>query len=482
LQLLAGLQQSRDFEVVGFLDDDRMLVGQRLHGLPIYSARSLEVIYQRLDISHVLLALPHASRTRRAEILAEIKRYPLHVMTIPGMSDIALGNVAITDIRELDVADLLGRGPVVPEQSLLARNVAGRTLLVTGAGGSIGSELCRQILELEPRRIVLLDHSEYSLYAIHQELERLQLKQEGPRVDLVPVLGSVTDHARMDKVFSQWKPHSVYHAAAYKHVPMIEANVLDGINNNVMGTWVAARAAERHGTANFVLVSTDKAVRPTNIMGATKRLSEMVLQAFSDRSQTTRFAMVRFGNVLGSSGSVVPLFRQQIRDGGPVTVTHREVIRYFMTIPEAAQLVIQASAMASGGEVFVLDMGEPVRIMDLARNMIELSGLTVRDEDNPQGDIEIAIVGLRPGEKLYEELLIGDDPEPTNHPRILKANEAFLPWQDLERKLKLLRDNLMKQDVEAARLLLRELVPEFTPSPYEQSDDQDLPSMARLAL
>jgi len=463
MQLLGGLRQSSEFTVVGFLDDDRMLIGERLHGLRIYDPRKLETFYQELEISDILLALPGTSRARRSEIIAAIKRFPLHVRTIPGMTDIALGNVAITDIRELDVADLLGRGAVPPQESLLAQNVAGKTLLVTGAGGSIGSELCRQILELAPDRLVLLDNSEYALYAIHQELVRLQSKQDGIRADLVPILASVTDIARLDGILKCWCPHTLYHAAAYKHVPLVESNIVEGITNNVFGTLAVAQASKRNGVANVLLISTDKAVRPTNIMGATKRLSEMVLQALADSSGTTCFAMVRFGNVLGSSGSVVPLFRQQIKDGGPVTVTHLDVIRYFMTIPEAAQLVIQASAMAKGGEVFVLDMGEPVKIMDLARNMIELSGLSVRDERNPKGDIDIAVVGMRPGEKLYEELLIGENPETTNHPRILKANEGFIVWDRLSIVLDELRKMTLEQDEEGAYALLRDMVPEFTP-------------------
>jgi FlaA1/EpsC-like NDP-sugar epimerase len=483
MQLLAGLRQSNRFVIVGFLDDDRMLIGERLHGLQIYSPRELGSLHQELGITDVLLAIPTASRHRRSEIVTEIRKFGLHVRTMPGLTDIALGNVAITDIRELEVTDLLGRGPVAPNEDLLAANVAGKTLLVTGAGGSIGSELCRQITALKPKRLVLLDNSEFALYSIHRELSRLCTKLGASDLELTPILGSVTDSSRMRSIFRSCRPHTVYHAAAYKHVPMVEANVIEGMKNNVFGTITAAEAAIECGVANFVLISTDKAVRPTNVMGATKRLAEISLQALAERGGGTCFAMVRFGNVLGSSGSVVPLFRQQIREGGPVTVTHEDVIRYFMTIPEAAQLVIQASAMASGGEVFVLDMGEPVRVMDLARNMIELSGLTVRDAANPDGDIEVVTVGLRPGEKLYEELLIGENPQSTTHPRILKANETFIGWQTLEPCLSDLEARLSAQDDKKCMALLRKLVPEFAPqSPAPSGENPEDPLRPQAAL
>jgi len=396
--------------------------------------------------------------------------------------------VQASDVRELDIEDLLGRDPVQPRLDLMARHTAGKVVLVTGAGGSIGSELSRQLTALQPKTLVLVDHSEFALYSIHHELSARIEQGVLPPVELVPVLGSVRDEARLLEVFEAVRPHIVYHAAAYKHVPLVEANVVEGASNNVLGTWTAARCALRASVSEFVLVSTDKAVRPTNVMGASKRLAEMVLQALagpggagalrlagalaagqagkaSDAAgTTTRFSAVRFGNVLGSSGSVVPLFRQQIRNGGPVTVTHPEVTRFFMTIPEAAQLVVQAGAMARGGEVFVLDMGQPVRILDLARRMIELQGLTVRDAEHPAGDIEIAITGLRPGEKLYEELLIGDDPQPTEHARIMKARETFVPWAELQPRLEAFQAAAAQGDAEALLTLLRELVHGYAPA------------------
>jgi FlaA1/EpsC-like NDP-sugar epimerase len=381
------------------------------------------------------------------------------------VTDLAQGKVSISDLRELDIDDLLGREPVVPNHILLSKNIVNKVVLVTGAGGSIGSELCRQILSVGPESLLLIEQTEFALYAIHQELEE---KLADSKTKLVPLLASVQDDQRMQEIMSTWKPDTVYHAAAYKHVPLVEHNPAEGIKNNVLGTLKAAKAAAENGVSDFVLVSTDKAVRPTNIMGASKRLAEMVLQALAANQSfskgSTKFTMVRFGNVLGSSGSVVPKFRQQIRDGGPITLTHPEITRYFMTVPEAAQLVIQAGAMAKGGDVFVLDMGESVKIMDLARRMIELSGLTLRDDQNPDGDIGIEITGLRPGEKLYEELLIGDNPKPTSHPRIMKANEDFISWSDLEAKLGSLEVALNVNDVSLIRAMMQQLVAGYTPS------------------
>jgi FlaA1/EpsC-like NDP-sugar epimerase len=376
---------------------------------------------------------------------------------------LASGRVTVQDFRELDIEDLLGRDPVPPDAELLARDLAHKTVLVTGAGGSIGSELCRQILRQQPARLLLLDHSEFALYSIHQELEQL-CHHEGFAAELTPLLGSVNHEVRLREVCGAYRPHTIYHAAAYKHVPLVESNPVEGARNNVFGTLNMARAARDSGVARFVLVSTDKAVRPTNIMGASKRMAELVLQAIAaEGTGSTCFSMVRFGNVLGSSGSVVPLFRRQLEAGGPLTVTHAEVTRYFMTIPEAAQLVLQAGAMAQGGEVFVLDMGEPVRILDLAQRMVELSGLKVRDATNPQGDIEIAITGLRPGEKLYEELLIGDNPAPTSHPRIMKAHEDCLPWSELQLQLDRLRQAAELGDEAGIRTVLRACVQGFEP-------------------
>ncbi len=460
-QLVAAMANSPEMQVVGFLDDDDRLHGHVLNGQTIYNPADLETLAQTRGISDVLLALPGINQKRRNEILDQMRSAHVAVRTLPSLTDLAQGKVSISDLRELDIDDLLGREPVMPNHILLAMNIRGKVVMVTGAGGSIGSELCRQILSVRPQKLLLIEQSEFALYAIHQELEE---KVSGLEVTLVPLLASVQDTDRMQEIMSTWHPDTVYHAAAYKHVPLVEHNPAEGIKNNVLGTLRTAQAAARNGVADFVLISTDKAVRPTNIMGASKRLAELALQAIASTNPGTKFSMVRFGNVLGSSGSVVPKFRQQIRDGGPITLTHPEITRYFMTIPEASQLVIQAGAMAKGGDVFVLDMGESVKIMDLARRMIELSGLTVKDEKNPDGDIEIAITGLRPGEKLYEELLIGDNPKPTSHLRIMKAHEEFIPWADLESKLQALEMALSVNDVGVIRLMMQKLVTGYAPS------------------
>lgn len=460
-QLVAALANSHQMQVVGFLDDDDCLHGHVLNGQPIYNPKDLAGLVETLRIGDVLLAMPSLNRQRRNEILTHIRQAHVAVRTLPSMTDLAQGKVSISDLRELDIDDLLGREPVMPNHLLLAMNVRSKVVMVTGAGGSIGSELCRQILSVEPSRLLLIEQSEFALYAIHQELEE---KLAGRPIVLVPLLASVQDADRLREILSTWRPQTVYHAAAYKHVPLVEHNPASGIKNNVLGTLRTALAAVEYGVADFVLISTDKAVRPTNIMGASKRLAEMVLQALAATNPTTRFSMVRFGNVLGSSGSVVPRFRQQIRDGGPITLTHPDINRYFMTIPEASQLVIQAGAMAKGGDVFVLDMGLPVRIIDLARRMVELSGLSVRDEADPDGDIAIEITGLRPGEKLYEELLIGDNPRPTSHPRIMKAHEEFLPWAELEARLQALEVALNLNDVGVIRQMLQQLVAGYVPA------------------
>ncbi|UVO52834.1 nucleoside-diphosphate sugar epimerase/dehydratase [Sphingomonas sp. SUN039] len=462
-QLAAALASSEEFTLAGFVDDDDTLQRSVLNGKPIYPSTGLPSLIDRLAVTDILLAVPSASRARRNEILSLIRGTSAAVRTLPGIMDLAHGRVTVNDLRALDIEDLLGRDAVTPNHILLGRNIAGKRVLVTGAGGSIGSELCRQIVKLAPELLLLVERSEFALYTLHRELTERLKHHEGPVPRIVPLLGSVLDEGRMATIINTWRPHTIYHAAAYKHVPLVEHNPAQGVENNVFGTLVMARVAADCGVSDFVLISTDKAVRPTNAMGASKRLAEMVLQALATTGTDTRFSMVRFGNVLGSSGSVVPLFRDQISRGGPVTVTHVDVIRYFMTIPEAAQLVIQAGAMAQSGEVFVLDMGEPLRIADLARRMIELSGLTVRDADTPDGDIEIAVVGLRPGEKLYEELLIGENPEPTNHPRIMKAHEQFLPWTTLQAHLDDLRAAVDKHDVTRVRDLLQRLVPEFAP-------------------
>ena len=460
-QLAQAMIHSTEMQVVGFLDDDARLHGQVLNGQPIYRPDDLPELVQTLGIADVLLAMPRLSRHRRNEILAQIRLAQVAVRTLPSLVDLAQGKISVADLRELDIDDLLGRESVTPDPVLLARHIAGKTVLVTGAGGSIGSELCRQILAVGPTRLLLIEQSEFALYAIHQELET---RLAGSATVLVPLLASVQDAERMHEILSTWHPATVYHAAAYKHVPLVEHNPAAGIKNTVLGTLRTAQAAAENGVSDFVLISTDKAVRPTNVMGASKRLAEMALQALAASTTGTRFSMVRFGNVLGSSGSVVPKFRQQIREGGPITLTHPEVTRYFMTIPEAAQLVIQAGAMAKGGDVFVLDMGQPVKIIDLARRMVELSGLTVKDEQHPDGDIAIEISGLRPGEKLYEELLIGDNPKPTQHPRIMKAHEDFIPWAEFEPKLSALELALNVNDVGVIRLMLQQLVAGYSPS------------------
>ncbi len=461
-QLAAALTTSTELNVVGYLDDDPKLRGGIMGGLPIYDPADLPEIVTTLGVHNVLLALPSVSRQRRNEILEQIRKARVNVRTLPDLTALAQGRIAVSDIRELEIEDLLGREAVAPQQGLLDKATLGKVVMVTGAGGSIGSELCRQILRSGPTHLILVEQNEYALYAIHGELQKLAEVYDQQKAQIVPILCSVRDSDRMQHIMTSWRPQAVYHAAAYKHVPLVEQNAVEGIKNNVMGTLLTAQAAEKCGVANFVLVSTDKAVRPTNVMGASKRLAEMVLQALSAEQPAgrtrTNFSMVRFGNVLGSSGSVVPLFRQQIRDGGPVTLTHPDITRYFMTISEASQLVIQAGAMAEGGDVFLLDMGEPVRIADLARRMIELSGLTVASDDNPEGDIELSVTGLRPGEKLYEELLIGDDPEKTEHPRIMKAREDFLSWSDLSKRLKALDTALDRNDIPAARAMLAELV------------------------
>ncbi|ANL69328.1 polysaccharide biosynthesis CapD-like protein (plasmid) [Rhizobium phaseoli] len=472
-QLAGALTNSAELNVVGYLDDDPRLKGGIMGGLPIYDPSDLPVLAEALGVHNVLLALPSASRQRRNEILERIRKARVNVRTLPDLTALAQGRVAVSDIRELEIEDLLGREAVAPRQELLDKAMRKKVVMVTGAGGSIGGELCRQILRNAPSSLILIDQNEFALYNIHAELLKLAELYKQESLQIVPILCSVRDQDRMEHIMQSWRPQTLYHAAAYKHVPLVEHNAVEGIKNNVMGTLITARAANKCGVLNFVLISTDKAVRPTNVMGASKRLAEMVLQALAaepavDRVRTN-FSMVRFGNVLGSSGSVVPLFRQQIKDGGPVTLTHPEITRYFMTISEASQLVIQAGAMAEGGDVFLLDMGEPVRIADLARKMVELSGLAVRDEDNPEGDIELSVTGLRPGEKLYEELLIGDSPETTEHPRIMKAREDFLFWPELSKKLSSLNAALDRNDMVAARATLAELVSGYS-STGEVSD------------
>lgn len=467
-QLAGALANSLELNVVGYLDDDQRLQGNIMGGIPIYDPGDLVSLAEALDIRDILLALPSANRKRRNDILQNIRQAKVNVRTLPDLTALAQGRILVSTLRELDIDDLLGRDAVEPNQELLDKNIRGKTVLVTGAGGSIGSELCRQILLNQPATLLLVEQSEFALYAIHAELLKLNDSELLAEARIIPFLASVRDAARMRQIMGTWHPDTIYHAAAYKHVPLVEYNPAEGIKNNVLGTLIVAHAARDAGVSDFVLISTDKAVRPTNIMGASKRLAEMVLQAMAAQQigngKTTNFTMVRFGNVLGSSGSVVPLFRQQVRDGGPVTLTHPDITRYFMTIPEAAQLVIQAGAMSNGGDLFILDMGKPVKIMDLARRIIELSGLTVRDDDNPEGDIELAITGLRPGEKLYEELLIGNDPQPTEHPLIMKAREDFLPFAELSDCLDKLETALDRNEIPQARAMLETLVSGYQPN------------------
>ena len=466
VQTASALRLSQQYLLLGFIDDDPAKVGRSINGTPVYSPTEVAQVISRQGATDILLAIPSASRDRRNAILESLRHLPIHIRTLPGLSDLASGRVTIQDFRELDVEDLLGRDPVPPDASLLAKDLAAQVVLVTGAGGSIGGELARQIALQRPSQLLLFDHNEFGLYSIHRELQEV-CARTGLSVELVPLLGSVANPERLASICRAYRPAIVYHAAAYKHVPMVEDNPGEGILNNVFGTLNMAQAAQDSGVARFVLVSTDKAVRPTNVMGASKRMAELVLQALAAAASAspmaatsagTCFCMVRFGNVLGSSGSVVPLFRQQLVSGGPLTVTHAEVTRYFMTIPEAAQLVLQAGAMAQGGDVFVLDMGEPVKIIDLARRMVALSGLSVRDASHPDGDIEIAVTGLRPGEKLYEELLIGDNPKPTKHPRIMKAHEEFLPWPQLANQLVALRKAASVGDAPGIKLVLQACV------------------------
>jgi FlaA1/EpsC-like NDP-sugar epimerase len=463
-QLAAAIAQTSEFKVAGYIDDDRELHGGVINNVRIWAPETMHRLIAHLGISEIFLAIPSASRARRNEILQLIRQTGASVKTLPSLVDLAAGKVTISDVRPLDIEDLLGREAIAPDTQLLERTIRDHVVLVTGAGGSIGCELCRQIIALGPKRLLLLDSSEFALYAVHRELSRAQSIKEDGTVELLPLLASVCDEPLMRQIFSLWRPSSVYHAAAYKHVPLVEQNVVEGVRNNVLGTLVTAQLAEEFAVERFVLISTDKAVRPTSVMGTSKRVAEMILQGFAEREPGTCFTMVRFGNVLGSSGSVVPLFRQQIAGGGPVTVTHPEVTRYFMTIPEAAQLVLQASAMAHGGEVFVLDMGNAVKVLELATRMIELSGLRVRNDDQPDGDIEIVFTGMRPGEKLYEELLIGENPVATAHPRVMKATETFLSFHELVAHLERLRGALEAQDSRAVRAILHLIVPEFSPA------------------
>ena len=425
-ELVKAMQSGWEYVPVAFLDDNQEKHGIEIHGVKVFSSDNLPELVDKEGVSQVLLAMPTLSHRRRHKILEKLESHPVHVRTLPGIADLVSGKAKVLDIREVDTGDVLGRDAVPPIPGLIEKCIRGKNVMVTGAGGSIGSELCRQIVEYAPSKLILFEQSEFALYKLEKELEAYNAGLE-----IIAVLGSVTHARRVETVLRSFAIHTVYHAAAYKHVPLVEQNPIEGLQNNVFGTWRTAEAAKAAGVETFVLISTDKAVRPTNIMGATKRMAELVLQAMDDECDTTRFTMVRFGNVLDSSGSVIPLFRGQIKNGGPVTVTHPEVTRYFMTIPEAAQLVLQAGALGEGGDVFVLEMGDPIKIDDLARSMIHLSGLEVCDDGNPEGDIEIKYTGLRPGEKLYEELLIGDNVTGTEHPKIMCAAEEKLAWEQM---------------------------------------------------
>ncbi len=457
-QIAAALKVSNQLNPIAFIDDEPTLHRQQINGLNVYPFSELSHVIETFYAQDILLAMPSIARSQRHKIIQRLEPYPIHVRTLPDLVDLAEGKVTIADIREVDIADLLGRESVDPQDDLLYANIKNKTVMVTGAGGSIGGELCRQIIKMSPIQLILYELSEYALYSIEKELKALNVD-----IPIVSVLGTVLNQSRLELVCQQFNVTTIYHAAAYKHVPMVEKNTTEGIRNNVFGTLSCAKAAIASNVETFVLISTDKAVRPTNTMGASKRFAELVLQGLAKENVPTRFTMVRFGNVLGSSGSVVPLFREQIANGGPVTVTDPRIIRYFMTIPEAAELVIQAGAMGEGGDVFVLDMGEPIRILDLAKRMIHLSGFTEKDDTQPEGDIEITYTGLRPGEKLYEELLIGDNVSDTKHQRILRAQEKVIPWDELTDILTKLEQANNQNDYQQARAILMEHVDGFHP-------------------
>jgi len=462
-QAAAALRLGGKFDPVAFLDDDLSMHGSVVSGIEVHAPSALAKIIEEESVRNLLLALPSQTRHRRQEILKTLEPFPVRVMTVPDIADLVAGTARVEDLRDVDAADLLGRDPVPPSERLIEACIRGKIVMVTGAGGSIGSELCRQIVRLKPRRLVLFEMSELALYQIDREL-RMVMERDRLEFDLTSLLGNAHHKYRVREIIHVYGVQTVYHAAAYKHVPIVEQNVVEGIHNNVISTWYTAEAALECGVETFVLISTDKAVNPPNVMGATKRLAEIVLQGLHERGGRTKFCMVRFGNVLESSGSVVPLFREQIRRGGPVTVTHPDVIRYFMTIPEASQLVLQAGAMAQGGDVFVLDMGKPIRIADLARRMVKLAGLSVRDDQNPEGDIEIRFTGLRPAEKLFEELLIGSNVSGTEHPMILRAMEHSLPWEQVQELLRNLLVAMQQFDVRAACDLLQAGVSEYHPN------------------
>ncbi len=466
-QLVRAMQENTDISLKGFIDDDLSQQGCKIDGKLIYSPNDISKLIFKKDISLILLALPSIPKKQRTKIIRNLTKYKIAIRSIPEISEIAKGERLITEFVDLDIDDLMDRVEVEPFQSLMKKNIFHKTILVTGSGGSIGSELCRQIIRFKPRILLLVEISEYALYTIHYELEQIKSSE----IEILPLIGSVQDKRRMEEIISIWKPATIYHAAAYKHVPIVEYNLIEGLKNNVLGTFELAKLASINKVSNFVFISTDKAVRPTNIMGATKRLAELCLQALNRKyyqsnieNNKTKFSIVRFGNVLDSSGSVIPKFRDQIKKGGPLTLTHQEITRYFMTITEAAQLVIQAGALAKGGDVFILDMGQPIKIYDLAVRMVELSGLSVKDKLNKKGDIEIQITGLRPGEKLYEELLLSANPNKTKHPKIFRSEEPFIEYSKLEKEINSLKEIIMENDLENIRKKLKKVVKDYYPN------------------
>jgi FlaA1/EpsC-like NDP-sugar epimerase len=464
MQLVVALQNGDQYLPVAFVDDSHTMLGSTVHGIRVYSPNSLYELIESYSVRQILLAIPSATHTERKEILNRLEHLPVHVKTVPDLFDMVSGKVNVDQVRDIDIEDLLGRDIVPPNPELLGACINGQSVMVTGAAGSIGSELCRMIININPRRLILLDSFEYGLYEIENELrEKLKDIENGEKIEIVALLGSVCNRVQMESAIQSFSVDTVYHVAAYKQVPMVEKNIVEGVQNNIFGTLISAQVAERYEVKNFVLISTDKAVRPTNFMGATKRFAEQVLQAIARGECTTRFSIVRFGNVLGSSGSVVPLFRKQISSGGPVTVTHPEVTRYFMTVHEAAQLVIQAGSMATGGDVFVLDMNEPIRIVDLAKKMVHLMGYDIKDENSYRGDIAIEYTGLRPGEKLHEELMIGESVTGTEHPKIVRAEEETLSWEALQKLLDRLRKACSNIDLQEIRTVLIEAVDGFEP-------------------
>ena len=464
MQLVVALQNGDQYLPVAFVDDSHNMLGSTVHGIRVYNPNALYELIENFSVRQILLAIPSATHAERKEILNRLEHLPVHVKTVPDLFDMVSGKVGVDQVRDIDIEDLLGRDIVPPNPELLGACISGQSVMVTGAAGSIGSELCRLIININPRRLILLDSFEYGLYEIENELrEKLKDIENGDKIEIVALLGSVCNRVQMGSAIQRFSVDTVYHVAAYKQVPMVEKNIVEGVQNNIFGTLISAQAAEQYEVKNFVLISTDKAVRPTNFMGATKRFAEQVLQAIAQGECATRFSIVRFGNVLGSSGSVVPLFRKQISAGGPVTVTHPEVTRYFMTVREAAQLVIQAGSMATGGDVFVLDMNEPIRIVDLAKKMVHLMGYDIKDENSYRGDIAIEYTGLRPGEKLHEELMIGELVTGTEHPKIVRAEEETLSWEALQRLLDRLRKACSQIDLQEIRTVLMEAVDGFEP-------------------